>query len=173
MCSLDQKRPKYCTAYLYCQPHRIINPPPKLWFPSCNKHSYGMKITLLYQYAISKGLHCPCTQVRLCEVRVSHPNLSVRASHCQKQMVPSAPVEDRYRLEPLQRGENCKHNQLGGYRWSLLTSNYSLRLYMKKGTDIHKTFIARGQGEVKESKETPSQTQWVIKHFTVYCIFTG
>lgn len=25
----------------------------------------------------------------------SHPNLSVRASHCQKQMVPSAPVEDR------------------------------------------------------------------------------
>lgn len=44
-------------------------------------------------------------------IKETHPNLSVRASHCQKQMVPSAPVEDRNLLLPLHRGENYTHTQ--------------------------------------------------------------
>lgn len=34
--------------------------------------------------------------------------LRVPASQSQKQIVPSAPVEDRYLFEPLHNGENCK-----------------------------------------------------------------
>lgn len=36
--------------------------------------------------------------------------LRVPASQSQKQIVPSAPVEDRYLFEPLHNGENWKDN---------------------------------------------------------------
>lgn len=51
------------------------------------------------QHVDVKGVNSTCageTVGTVCAAScVSHPNLSVRASHCQKQMVPSAPVEDR------------------------------------------------------------------------------
>lgn len=40
--------------------------------------------------------------------RATHFILRVPASHSQKQIVPSAPVEDRYLFEPLHNGENWK-----------------------------------------------------------------
>lgn len=69
-------------------------------FISINFIYFAMSTTKLNTFMLSMS--------HLWNKRATDFILRVPASHSQKQIVPSAPVEDRYLFEPLHNGENWK-----------------------------------------------------------------